>query len=439
MKNLVLYLIFLFLIPVCVSSQQFILQGTVVNSKTGIPVENVNVKVLNTVFGNATNKQGRFEVVVPVLPAVVEVTCIGFESVSIEITKMVTVPIEINLQPSIHELEGITISDSKAIPLYEDPDYSVLDYEIMGDNLLILVYKYQLKRSMLVLLTRLGDTLALARLPETPPDKLYKDPLGYVHFFSKKRNAYQCYYDKSLGKLEFPYVYPVDTILGFFTNYQFFLNNRMYFQENSPDGFSTLMGFFDKANGKKYLQVSGDSKLAKDYYGDINYFLSPRRPDDTSQYLRGFQMRAFELFYKPKSIACMVKTRNNMIAVFDFTKDTLQLRNADWELISSCGFSFHKEVKENLLTTIAAAYSGSNWKWKWSIITDEFSGTVYTSFEKRGSEKLCKIDIQTGELDAEFVVPVLFPAKINIYKGEAFFMYKKIGETEKWRLYKMKL
>jgi hypothetical protein len=437
MKNQVLYLIFLFIIPVFASSQQFILQGTVVNSETDFPVENVNLKVLNTVFGTATNKDGRFEVVVPILPAVIEVTCIGFEPLSIEITKFISTLVKISLYPAVHQLEGITISGEKAIPVYEDPDYSVLDYEIMNDNLLLLVFRYQLKRCELMLLTRWGDTLAQTDLPDLPPSKLYKDPLGNVHYFSKKGNAYQCYYDKSVKKLSFIYKYSVDTLLATFGNIKFSMNKRLFFQENSPDGFSTQIGYFDNKNGKNYLHLADNSKLAKDYYADLNFFLKPRRPDDI--FLSEAYLQAFELFYKPGINARMVKTGPDRIAVFDFTLDTLHLLNSEWKILSTSAISFHKEIKLNLMTSIAYAFSGNQWKWRENMYVDDFAGKVYTCFEKQGRTKLCDIDLYTGKIAAEYEVPVKFVKKIIIYKGEAFFRYKKIGETEKWRLYKMKL
>ena len=45
------------------------------------------------------------------------------------------------LYPATVQLEGITSFQlRKLIPVYQDTDYSVLDYEFMDDNLLILVY-----------------------------------------------------------------------------------------------------------------------------------------------------------------------------------------------------------------------------------------------------------------------------------------------------------
>ncbi len=438
-QPLFLCLAIFMLMSIVASGQVMHFHGTIVNSLTGEPVENANLKVANSTTGTATDSQGRFELTFHALPVIVEISCIGFVSMNIELCKDVTASIEISLQPAIHELEGVNISEAKIIPLFKDPDYSLLDYEIMGDNLLLLAYRYQLKNSALLLLSRLGDTLASCAVPETPAGKLYKDPLGYVHYFSRKGNAYQCYYDKSVHLLLFPYCYPVDTILESFADYKFLMHNRLYFQENSPDGFSARIGFYDKANGRTYLQSAGSQKMAKDYYDDLQYFMSPRRSDDTSRFAAASHSQAFELFYKPKSIARMVKAGHDRIAVFDLVKDTLYIVNPDWKLVSASAFSFHKELKQNMLTTISKAYSGDKWKWRWNFYTDDYSNSIYTVFERRGHQKICAIDLDSGSLGAGYELPLLFATKITIYKGEAFFMYKVTGEGEKWRLYKMRL
>jgi hypothetical protein len=427
------------LFPFVAQSQHFELNGVVLNGTTSSPIENVNLKIRNSQAGTISDNNGKFKLELKKLPVILEVSCIGYESISIEITNEIKTPFEIILLPSVEQLEGVTISAQKVIPVFEDRNYSVIDYEIMGENLLLLVYKYQLKRSLLLLLTRSGDTLSQAVLPEIPPAKLYKDILGNVHYFSKKGNAYQCFYDQSTRILLFPYNMPVDSLLRTIGNFRFAMNNRIYFQEEQPDGFSTLLGYFEKTSGKTYLQYAGDPSAAKNHYDDLNYFMQPRRPDDLNQNMTDFQMRAFEMFYKPKIVASMVKTSPDRIAVFNFMSDSVKVRDSTWKLIQAAPLAFRNDTKKTILTNGATAYSGDLWKWRWSILTDESSGKVYTVFEKRGHQKLCNIDLTTGNISAEYELPVLFAEKISVYKGEAFFLYKPIGENEKWRLYKMKL
>jgi hypothetical protein len=434
--SILAYIVFL---PIMALAQHTELRGIVLTASTAAPIENVSIKIRNTNSGTSSDSEGKFKLSIKEFPVIIEVSCIGFEPLSLEITKESSDNVEIILQTAVQQLEGVTIMSKKVVPVFQDHDYSVLDYEIMDDNLLLLIYRYQLKRSVLLLIRRKGDTLAQTPLPEVPPGKLYKDMLGNVHYFSKKGNAYQCFYDQSSKTISFPYCYPVDTLMKTIGKFLFMMNNRVFFQENAPDGFSTLLGYFEKGKGKTYLQLAGDPWVARDYYSDLKYYSQPRRNDELSQSMKGFEMRAFEMFYKPKSISCMAKAGYNRIAVFNFTNDSLQIRNSDWKLISSTTFSFHKQVKENMLSTVAKAYSGDKWIWRWTIFTDDYSGRIYTTFEKQGHYKLCSIDLNTGKIIAEYELPVLFAKKITIYKGEAFFLYKPIGESEKRKLYKMRL
>ncbi len=429
--------VLVFLWPVFLLAQDVNFTGKIVNSLTREPVENVNLKILNTPYGTSTDKEGRFGLHLNKFPVVVEITCIGYESLRIEMNKPESSPLEIAMQPAVLQLEGVTVLAKKAIPVYTNPNYSVLDYELLNDNLLILVYKYQLNRCELLLLTRVGDTLARTTLPDVPPMKLYKDPLGNVHYFSKKGNAFQCYFDLEGKKLSFIYRFSVERVLQTFGDIKFEINKKLFFQENTPEGFSSQMGYYSREDGKKYLQLADNQKEAKAYYADLNSFLEPTRPGD--DYSMGAKMQAYELFYKPKNNAVMVKAGPGLIAVFDFISDTLQILNPDWKILSTSSISFHKEAKSNLLSSIATAFSGNEWKWQPEIYTDEFTGKIYISFVKQGRVKLCNIDLYTGKIAAEYVLPVLFVEKIKIYKGEAFFKYKETGEFEKWKLYKMKL
>jgi hypothetical protein len=437
MKKLFAYFSIALFFSLSVVGQQYEFKGTVVDGKTGDPIKNVNLKIRNSPSGTATDGHGTFKLTVKELPATIEVSCLGFESISIELTKIVSSHVEISLQPAVQNLEGVVITDKKAIPVYEDRNYSVLDYELLGDNIVLLIFRYQLKKSELLLLTRWGDTLARSVLPDLPPLKLYKDPLGFIHYFSKNGNAYQCYYNEPLKQIQFIYKYTADTVLKTFATIRFRMNDRLFFLEEAPDGFSSRIGYFDNKNGKTYLQMADNGKIARDYYSDLNSFLEPKRPDDL--FNAEANMRAFELFYKPRFNAQIVKTGTDRFAIFNFTNDSLQVYSSDLKLVSSSTFKFHYQQKENALTTVFIAFSGNAWKWRWNLYSDENTGKVYTDFERQGRLMLCEIDLNTGKFINECILPVLFVQKINIYKGEVFFMYKQIGEGEKWRLYKMKI
>ena len=53
--------------------------------------------------------------------------------------------------------------------------------------------------------------------------------------------------------------------------------------------------------------------------------------------------------------------------------------------------------------------------------------------------KIQKIDPLTGNLSAGTILPFLFPEKIKVYKGEAFFLCKDSGGSGNWKLVKCKV
>ena len=61
---------------------------------------------------------------------------------------------------------------------------------------------------------------------------------------------------------------------------------------------------------------------------------------------------------------------------------------------------------------------------------------MYTMFLRSGMVMVRKVDPGTGNLGDDNIIPFPFPEKIKLYKGEAFFLCKKSGAHENWRLFK---
>ncbi|MEI6435250.1 MAG: carboxypeptidase-like regulatory domain-containing protein [Bacteroidota bacterium] len=425
------------ILPIFTIGQNKKFYGIILNEQNRLPIANVNLKIRNTNLGTATNAEGKFDLTLAKLPVALDITCIGFETLSLEVGEIKAKRVEIRLKPLVRQLEGVTITELKATAVYSDPDYSVLDYEIMGDNLLILIFRYQLKRSTLLLMNSNGDTLSQSSLPELPPWKLYKDVLGNVHYFSKKGNSFQCRFDESLNYLWFPFRTTVDSLLRIIGNFSFSMKNRLYFVEENSPGFMAGMGYFDKDQGKKYLQTVHDAKSASNYYRDKYFFLTPSRPGDSI--VRDNDARAYDFFTRKKSMAGMVKIGDDRIAVFNFIADVIEIRDAEGNLIEQTPISFHKDPENAFIASLVRSFfPGETWKWSGKILKDEVNDAVYTSFKKHGWIRISKIDIQTGSISDDYELPMPNVEKITIHHGNIYFLYKGAGQEQKWKLYKMK-
>jgi len=432
---------FIFLVcvvlPLMSSAQHLKFHGTILNEVTGLPVANVNLMIRNTKSGTATNIHGKFEITLSKLPVYIDITCVGYKPLAIEVGEVMKKAVEIRLKPQVSQLESVTISELKATAVYRDPDYSVLDYEIMGDNLLLLVFRYQLRRSAMLLLNPDGDTLAQVLLPEMPPDKLYKDAIGNVHYFSKKGNAFQCHYDQSLNHFSFLYQTTVDSIERMLGPFSFMMKNRLYFQEDYSNGFRTNIGYYDMDQGKRYLQTVRHDKEESAYYRDKYFFTAPSRAGDTVY--RDYDERAYDFFSRTANRTMMVKLENDQIAVFNFAGDVIEIFDADWNPVKEIPISFHKDQEYAFVAALVNSFFPDDaWHW-WKLYKDEAYGDVYASFKRHGEVRLNKIDIELGSLANEFVIPLPFPQKILVHRGHAYFLFKESGQDSKWKLYKMKL
>ncbi|MEI6901044.1 MAG: carboxypeptidase-like regulatory domain-containing protein [Bacteroidota bacterium] len=175
--------------------QTGLFRGLVRDELTLKPLRDVNIKVYGTTRGTATDQAGNFSLAFNRLPATLVFSCVGYEIATYDISTIPDKPVEFLIRSKSYMLGEVDISSRKYSFLFKDKDYSVLDYELLGDNILLLIFRYQLKRAEMVMINRNGDTLAISKLPETPPASLFKDFLANVHYFSKAKNAYQCFYN----------------------------------------------------------------------------------------------------------------------------------------------------------------------------------------------------------------------------------------------------
>jgi hypothetical protein len=459
--KLVYLLVIFFTIHSSAYSQTILFKGIIKDEQTLKPIQSVNIIVYGTIKGTSTDIAGSFSLTFNNIPAELIITCIGYEPATYEITKIPGKTIEFLLRPKSYMLQEVDISSKKYSFLFKDKDYSVLDYELMDDKILLLIFRYQLKQSELVLLNRSGDTLAISNLPEVPPALLFKDFLANVHYFSKGDNSYQCFYNDQNSRIEFFPKTPVDSLYAFVKPFIFKMADRLYFQEKIASGFGTAFGFYEKGTGKKNIRkFLNETKISESiddqiFYQKWNTFLGNGNilaPDDIESDLAfDFSTSRIEgeLFGKNearahqfefyKMIYPVVKISDENIAFFNFATDTIELMNKNGKIKNTVPITFHKELKSTANTTNAINLSNSDWRWGSTIMIDDYSHEVYTIFLKNGMVKVQRVDLETGKLKNGTVLPFPFPEKIEIYKGDAYFLVKSDGSNDKWKLVKCKI
>jgi hypothetical protein len=431
-------------------SQPVTISGTVRDELTRKPVRDVNVKVYGKVQGTATDKAGTFTLKLAKVPATLVLSCIGYEDAYFDIMKPSPVPFEFLLRPKSYMLQEVDISTKKYSFLFKDKAYSVFDYDLMGDNVLLLIFRTVLRKSELVLLNRSGDTVAISPLPELPPSSLYRDFLDNVHYLSGPGNAYQCFLDTASRRIDFIHQTKTDSLLKMVKPYLFKMSDRLYFQESYAGGFGTAIGYNAKGVSKQYIRkYVNEKKIAESrddqrFYAMWNDFISMSRNlsmdniERDSRFYNGDEARANRMeFYN--IIYPVVKTGEDSILVFNFSDDRMEFMDKNGQVSHTVEVNFHKEPGSSRNSMLSATPVREGWRWGSKILADGFTREVYAMFLKAGMVELRRVDLETGKLGKETVLPYIFPEKIEIYKGDAFFLVKGDELAGNWRLVKCRL
>jgi hypothetical protein len=457
-KSIILIILFIFF-SFPQYSQSVIFKGTVKDEQTLKPLAEINIKVSGTTQGTSTDNSGSFSIILEKIPVILIFTCIGYENEYYKVIEIPQKPIEFLLRTKSYTLKEININSKNYSFLFKDKDYSVLDYELMDDNVLLLIFRTLLKQSQLVLLSRSGDTLAVSPLPEMPPSQLFKDFLSNIHYFTKSDFAYQCHYNKVSKGIDFLYKTTVDSIQKLVQPFLFKLDGRLYFQERIANNFGTAIGYYEKGSPKKYIRHVINNKKITEYnddrkfYNSWNAFLGHSNDLDSddieSELAFDFSVSRIEggLYGKYEArahsfeffniIFPVIKTVYNNIVFFNFGNDVIELMNKDGKILKTVPISFHKESASKPDTINPVKLFDSGWRWGNMILVDELNHNIYTTYLNSGMIRINRINLETGKLNPGTVIPFPFPEKIEIYDGEVYFLNK--GLNENWELVKCKL
>ncbi len=452
----ILVLIVIFLQQLCLA-QTIQIKGTVRNELTNKPVPEANIRIYGTKQGTATDKNGNFTLVLDQIPATVVISCVGYDYAKYDILKKSATPVVLLLRPVSYILKEVEISAVGHTALYEDKTFSVLDFELMGDNIVLLVFRNLAKRTGMVLLSRGGDTLAVSDLPELPPEMLCTDFLSNVHYYAKTGMSYQCYYDPERQTLNFLHPVSIDSLEKFVRPYLFRISGRLYFQEMILKGFGTSIAYYSKNGGKRIIKSFLNDKKISEYLDDQAFYYkwngalgSYVDPSDDIESEERFnfsisqgegggygknEARAHQFeFYS--MIYPLFKLNEDTMALFNFGSDLLEMLDPDGKVISTVTISFHKgSTGINPLAKNDRA-ENDGWRWGTKIMVDEATHTMYAMFIRSGMIMIRKINPNTGNLGASTIIPFPFPEKIKLYMGEAFFLCKESGTNENWKLLK---
>lgn len=426
--------------------------GSVYDVNTDAPLVNATIKLKDKNLGAITNELGRFSLLYNKLPFILVISHIGYETQEYLIELEPLRPITIKMHPKTKLLKGVVVTSEKIDTVYHDRHYSVMDYELTDKGILLLIYKYNLNRSELLLTDFTGQKVNYLNIIPGKPLRLFKDCFKNIHIFTKTR-SYQVYFEK--GKIR---LYPAVDLEWFINTMQyckFFVGDKMYFKETAFLNLINDYYYIDTITKGKHLihTVKDQEKIDFLNYNPENFsLLSGNSGPDLSD-LKGLpsdkaildlirfmdiEKRFNRMAYFPPMFAPMLKL-GDTICIFNYPGSKIEFFNYNDSLIKKTEIDYHLSEKPDQIQTVVHSVSRKD-KWQPEIYIDQKTRKVYSLFlNSNGTITLKEIDINTGKIKVSMKIPFPYVSKINIDNGYVYFIYKGWGETRKKKLFRQQI
>ncbi len=413
--------LFLLIISICLSSllDAQSVYGTLTDSTTGSPIPFANVLIKGTLIGKQTAENGSFVIQPQDFPVTLVFTCMGYRTCEV-IVSQANKALSISLSPSAQMLNEIVISSSPLECIQKDLSLMATDFEFCDNYLLVLAYQDFNSPARLMLLDEFGSNVHTMYV-SAKMESLYRDCFGRVHA-SSKDSSWQVYFDYEKLQLISPVA--KETMETTFQGIDLFfagtLFTRMYTYHNQHCDFLAAW----KGNNMIIHSSSdkeGVTRVQTNY--DLSYFLRMRRRGQgylySTDYLQNnlltlqAQVRLSSADAASMSpVKAQVVQHNLSVWIFDFTNNMATRFNERMLKTDSVAISFHH-----------------NPGWTGELLRDESTDDLYTTIERNGQLKICRLHDRTFDIEQEWIIENKpFPVNVRIRNSVVYFLW--IDRTE---------
>ena len=321
-------------------------------------------------------------------------------------------------------LKGAAIIDTA----YGSKELNVLDFEVVGqDSLLLLAYEKSKNKSN-VLLFGVNQKEQQRMILSNNMKELIRDYRGNIHVLSEdtvlKVTIGKRLKIKPISKAYYlSYLAPiVDT-----TTTKQILSNQSDFY---PAFEYFTMDFIDSSY-RRITQIQDDwmMELYRSEYKwvDVRTKLWAKEKELESgidaEVWVGANYFTRSLYWK--EVYAPMFQRNDSIYIFNYPKDRLERYDKNGLLIESLGLYHHYQSKK----------SG----FKRSLLQDPITGAVFAVFEKDGFSYVGPISLTTGEISNKYKLGFKYVEKIKIYNNKVYYVYRPFESLQKRFLYAERL
>ena len=410
-RNNDIIMLFFLLIVSNITNAQIKICGSILDSITGKPISSVHIIENNSKNGTISNEDGNFVITCKNLPVILEFSHISYEKSMIKVDKNSNNQI-IKLKSSTYNLPVISINAKKAVNITKNSKLYVIDYDFVGDSIVLLSYKNQkLSKANLVVLTKDGDTLQSKALNKM--DYLFKDCFDNEHVIEKDI-ARQLYFNNQSIEL----IHPTskDSFLSIFSVIIENYGKYFYLRQNTTNNQIVNYYIYNRENDSMILMRSIIDE------GGLERLSDKARLQSAKGYTEADARFEEMCFYAPKIIE-FIKTKEYII-VFNFVNDLMEFYDFDGKFLCEKPIDFHKRKD-----------------WAKKVLVDEKNGNLFTLYEKNGMYSVQMISPSNGKLSGNPIrIPEFaFVQKIKVFDNKIYFLYNDLNEYDYKQLYCLKM
>lgn len=395
------------------------------------PVKNAQV-TLGLSDTKLTNSDGCFVIEVKESNTLLQINYAGYISIAkrISTTKLNhrdTMVVYFKLEPSVNELNEIEIQYSKIERIFKET-INIIDFEFYEDNILLLLKE---KREYKLKLITKNDSVISELNLFIKPVGFYKDCYDNIHVKTTD-SVYQFYTNlnglqlmsgissqQSLEFLEPCAASTTDQLI--FKSMSTYKQVCAYFAIDKKQHVSKLIHIASDMDAERYREKFKQGNLADAIYakhvmGD-NTHEEQRFARDVQSSGMFFDKVLNAENYNPLFV------RNDSIFIFDHVRDSLFIYSTTGCLIKSALITYHNQKA-----------------WGKNIIQDVKTKQMYIVFIKDGIVTLSLMDCQNGKLmPGREVSDHIYPEKMKIYNGNAYYFTKQSNDLGNSYLYRQKI
>lgn len=425
---------FLFLQFSLAKSQKFVVSLKLETDEL-IPVNNCSVKIKATSYSFYSSKNGEINFNSKILHETnfkLVINDTRFQpyekEFSLKANNSTNDSLKINIVLQPFELVGPDIYSKPQI-VYQNKKLNVLDFEFVGENLLLLTYEKRPGHNTRLILTDEKNTVLSSYFFDNDANKIEKDYEGNIHLISPEMVFEVNIYDNQIYVLRGdkssyeaylkPLIHKNDEQI-YFSNYAWYYPAFNYYAFNTTDtSYKNLKHIEDKfmmdMYRAEYKYVDTRTKLE-------SYRMQVKTGVDKEIWAAVWNGFPNSLYYKP--VYAPIFVRNDSVLLFDHYSNQLFYFDDSNNLLDSVPINYHLGKE--------AAY------WKKQLLMDDVTKKIYNVFEKNGTYMLVELDV-FGKAVSTINLEYKYPEKIKIHNGYVYFNYRPFESLQNKYLYKQPL